>query len=78
MTTHDLTSLDLAPLRVMLAHIDTDLADAGATLSAASTADWVSTSADLFRGQLLDAQQRIAALGLTVASVRSAVNRALS
>lgn len=73
----DLASLDLAPLRAVLAHIDTDLTDADATLAAASTAHWVSVSADLFRGQLADAQRRIAAISLTVAGVRAAVTRAL-
>lgn len=68
---------DLAPLRVVLAHIDADLADADATLAAASTAQWVSISADLFRGQLEDAQRRIAAVGLAAAGVRAALDRAL-
>lgn len=69
--------LDLAPLRVILTHIDTDLADADAALAAASTAHWVSTSADLFRGQLADAQRRITVLGGSVASVSAALNRVL-
>ena len=68
---------DLAPLRVVLAHIDADLADADATLAAASTAHWVSVSADLFRGQLEDARRRIAAIGVTAAGARAALNRAL-
>ena len=72
-----LVPLDLAPLRAVLAHIDTDVADADATLAAASSAHWVSVSADLFRGQLAGAQRSIAGIGVSVAGVRAALNRAL-
>ena len=72
-----LAPLDLGPLRVLLAHIDTDLIDADAALAAASTAHWVSTSAGLFRGQLQDAQRRITGISLSVAAARAALNRAL-
>lgn len=71
------TPLDLAPLWAVLAHLDTDLVDAGAALAAAATADWVSLSAELFREQLSDAQRRIATIDVTVTSVRAALLRAL-
>lgn len=71
------TPLDLAPLWTVLAHLDTDLVDADAALTAAATADWVSLSAELFRDQLSDAQRRIAAIDVTVTSVRAALLRAL-
>lgn len=68
--------VDLGPLRAELTRLDSDLADADASLAAASTAHWVSVSADLFRGQLSDAQRGIAAIGVSVAAVRAAVTRA--
>ena len=72
-----LAPLDLTPLRAALTHIDTDLDDADAVLAAASSAHWVSTSADLFRGQLADARQRITTISGGVAGVRVALNRVL-
>ncbi|SDB90768.1 hypothetical protein SAMN05216410_0845 [Sanguibacter gelidistatuariae] len=67
--------LDVATLRARLSLIDTDLADADAALASASTADWVSTSADLFRGELSESQRCITTIGVSVDSVRSALDR---
>lgn len=70
------TPLDVTRVRAHLALIDADLAAADTALAGASTADWVSTSADLFRGELSDARRCIATLGVSVDSVRAAADRA--
>lgn len=69
------TSLDITQLKAQLTLIDTDLADADAVLASASTADWVSVSASLFRGELRSARRRIATIGVNVDLVRSALDR---
>ena len=60
---------------VALTRLDADLAAAGGVLAAASTADWVSTSADLFRGQLDDARRCIATIDVKADAVRAALGR---
>ena len=68
---------DFSSIQVTLAHLEADLTSASTALAAASTADWVSTSADLFRARLSDAQRCIATLDLSVDGVRAAVGRML-
>lgn len=69
------SSLDLTGLRVQLVLVDSDIAAAEASLDAAATAGWVSTSADLFRGELSEARRRLVALTTCADLLRTALLR---